>query len=429
MKFILKYRLRRIWLFPLLAFLASCNVQDQWLLDVPVIETGSVLTGTSGLSSGCKYAIEGIYHVISGSEVFGDTLVLKDTGNRISLFCKKDGSYFILDAGSRNSSIMLEGYWRKAFSDESGLTQISITDASALIEGDTTVMPVMISGKFGFGEVSPYNPFAIELVKRFSPGLRHDPFIIGAHRGGGRTSDKLPVSENSVEMINYTSYFGSTGIEIDVRLTKDKIPVLYHDEDLNIRLIRKGPLFGKIGDYSYSQLQTMVRLIHGEKIPTLQEAFDAVLANPLINTVWLDMKDVEGVNVVIPLQLDCIDRAKKAGRNLQVLIGLPADDIFNQFISYPGYQNIPSLCELTPLKVTAANARAWGFRWTQGLMQQDVINMHSQGRKCLVWTLDIPEFTEIYTTTGGNDPSKRFDGILTNYPSVLAYYHYVRHNF
>jgi glycerophosphoryl diester phosphodiesterase len=194
-------------------------------------------------------------------------------------------------------------------------------------------------------------------------------------------------------------------------------------------LIQKGPLFGKIGDYNYKQLLTMVRLIHGEKIPTLVEAFDAVLANPYIKTVWLDMKDPEAISIVVPIQLDYLDKAQKTGRDLHILIGLPADDIYSSFTSYPGYLTIPSLCELAPEKVTAVNAKAWGFRWTQGLREQDVINMHSQGRKCLVWTLDIPQFTEIYATAGGKNPLKRFDGILTNYPSVLAYYHYVRHNY
>lgn len=173
----------------------------------------------------------------------------------------------------------------------------------------------------------------------------------------------------------------------------------------------------------------MVRLIHGEPIPTLTEAFDAVIANPNIKTVWLDMKDAEAVDIVIPLQQIYLDKAKNAGRDLQILIGIPSDDIYNNFVAYPAYQSIPSLCELAPEKASALNARAWAFRWTQGFMEQEVINMHGQGRKCLVWTLDVPEFIEIYSTHGASDPIRRFDGILTNYPTVLSYYHYVRHNF
>jgi glycerophosphoryl diester phosphodiesterase len=429
MKRVLKYKHLYCTVIGLLLSLLSCEVQDDWFLEVPVFINGSSLTGSSPLTEQCKYALEGIYRVIDGSDIFGDTIILKNTGDKISLFGYKNGSYFILDAGIKNSEILFEGYWRHAFNDETGLARFHLYDAGQEIAGDTTVASIIITGESGSGLTDPKNPVELEMISRFTPRLRRDPFIIGAHRAGGRTSDKLQVSENSVEMINYTSYFGSTGIEIDVRLTNDKVPVLYHDEDLNIRLIQKGPLFGKIGDYKYKQLLTMVRLIHGEKIPTLTEAFDAVLANPLIKTVWLDIKDPEAISIVVPMQLDYLDKAHKAGRDLQILIGLPAENIYSSFTAYPGYFTVPSLCELAPAKVTAVNAKAWGFRWTEGLREQDVINMHSQGRKCLVWTLDVPQFTEIYATAGGKDPVKRFDGILTNYPSVLAYYHYVRHNY
>jgi glycerophosphoryl diester phosphodiesterase len=283
MKRVFKYRNLCCTTIVLIFSVLSCEVQDDWFLEVPAFLNGSVLTGTSALTEQCKYALEGIYRVIDGSDIFGDTMVMKNTGDKISLFGYKNGSYFILDAGTKNSAVLFEGYWRHAFNDETGLAQFQLSDAGQIIAGDTTVASIIITGETGNGQTDPKKPVELDLISRFTSRLRHDPFIIGAHRAGGRTSDKLPVSENSVEMINYTNYFGSTGIEIDVRLTKDNVPVLYHDEDLNIRLIQKGPLLGKIGDYKYKQLLTMVRLIHGEKIPTLVEAFDAVLANPYIN--------------------------------------------------------------------------------------------------------------------------------------------------
>lgn len=125
----------------------------------------------------------------------------------------------------------------------------------------------------------------LQLISRFTPGLRHDDFIIGAHRSGGRTADRLPASENSVEMIEYTHHFGSNGIELDVRLTRDSVPVLYHDPDLNIRLVRKGPVMGKLASYTWKQIQTLVTLIHGEKIPTLEQALGAAIKNTAIKTV------------------------------------------------------------------------------------------------------------------------------------------------
>ncbi len=407
----------------------SCDLQKEWYLEVPDFTAGSEIPGCDTLSGSCKYALEGIYKVIDGSDMFGDTLVLKQTKDKISLFGYKNVAYFIMDGGSKGSEIFLEGYWRFAVDDETGLARLHIFNARGLIAGDTLLQDIYLFGESGNSNFSDVRPFNLHLVRKFTSRLRKDPFIIGAHRSGGRTADKLPASENSLAMINYTGYFGSNGIEIDVRLTKDKIPVLYHDPDLNIRLIQKGPLLGNISDYTYPQLLTMVRLIHGETIPTLTEALDAALLNQELKTVWLDMKDPAAVNVAIPIQLEYIDRAKIRGRDLNILIGIPSEEAYSSFAAYPGYNNIPSLCELSTGKVTFLNSKAWAFRWTGGFMDKEVSDMHRQGRKCLVWTLDVPEFTEIYTSHGSTDPLVRFDGILTNYPTILTYYHYVRHNF
>lgn len=248
MKELKKYSPWRCLVLAGLLILFSCDEQKDWLLEVPKFSGNSILTGATALTENCKYSLEGIFKVIDGAELFGDTIVLKQTRDKISLFGYKNISYFILDAGNKNSEILFEGYWRFAINDETGLARFHISNAEKLISGDTTITDITIYGEYGIDQFAPVTPLKLQLIKKFTYRLRKDPFIIGAHRGGGRTSDKLPVSENSVAMINYTGCFGSNGIELDVQLTKDKVPVLYHDSDLNIRLIQKGPLFGKISD-------------------------------------------------------------------------------------------------------------------------------------------------------------------------------------
>jgi glycerophosphoryl diester phosphodiesterase len=409
--------------------MVSCETQIDYDLPVPAFSDGSSLLKSKPLSDSTMYLMEGIYKVTQGSDMFGDTLVLKKNRDKISLFGNKNGCYFICDAGSKDSQIILEGYWRYALNDRTGLARMTISDASKLIDGSSLVNKITASGEYSNGNSMPGIPISIELVKKFSNRLKSDPFIIGAHRGGGRTSDLLPVSENSVAMIKYTEYFGSTGIEIDVTLTKDKIPVLYHDEDLNIRLIQKGPLYGTIHNYTLAQLRSMVKLIHGEDIPTLEEAFAATLNDTKLKFIWMDIKDPESIPIVIQLQKKYLDLAKNKKRELNILIGAPTEEVYNTLKANQDYQSIPSLCELSADQVKALNSQFWAFRWTLGLQEAEVLKMHEQGRKCLVWTLDVPKFTEIYITYGGADATRRFDGLLTNYPSILAYYHYVRHNF
>ncbi len=96
------------------------------------------------------------------------------------------------------------------------------------------------------------------------------------------------------------------------------------------------------------------------------------------------------------------------------------DDIFEAFISQPGYQDVPSLCELSFDHVIQANSQIWAPRWTQGIQTDYVQQMHAEGRLVFIWTLDKTNYIEQFINEGD------FDGILTNYPSIESYYHYIK---
>ena len=66
------------------------------------------------------------------------------------------------------------------------------------------------------------------------------------------------------------------------------------------------------------------------------------------------------------------------------------------------------------------NARVWAPRWTEGTQTAQVAEMHAEGRKAFVWTLDEANYIEEFVDTG------QFDAILTNYPTIVSYYHYIR---
>lgn len=195
-----------------------------------------------------------------------------------------------------------------------------------------------------------------------------DGFRILAHRSGGRTSNLLSISENSLEMIGFTENFGSTGIEIDVRLTKDNVPVLYHDEDINIRLTKKNPLNGPLLNFTYPEILSFIRLVNGEKIPKLEDALIKVIDSTKLKVVWLDMKSVNNaMSIVIPIQQKILERAKQKNRDLSIYIGLPEAGVLDFFRTYPNYQIISSLCELSVDDVSNINAKIWAPRWALGL--------------------------------------------------------------
>lgn len=90
-----------------------------------------------------------------------------------------------------------------------------------------------------------------------------------AHRGYHCKERRIP--ENSMKAFQ-RAVAGGYGIELDVHLTKDERPVVFHDDTLE-RMCRVG---GKISDYTYGELQGFSLLGTGERIPLLSEVLQFV---------------------------------------------------------------------------------------------------------------------------------------------------------
>lgn len=88
--------------------------------------------------------------------------------------------------------------------------------------------------------------------------------IIFAHRG-------LPVkfAENSLEGFRYAATHGAEGVEFDVHLTKDKVPVVMHNEEID----RTTDGSAYIKDYTLSEIRKF-HLKNGEPVPMLRELFE-----------------------------------------------------------------------------------------------------------------------------------------------------------
>ncbi|MCX6286955.1 MAG: glycerophosphodiester phosphodiesterase family protein [Bacteroidetes bacterium] len=403
--------------------IAGCNKTKEGI--IPSVGPNSILNETYPLADDSRKVMDGIYTVTAGVDPFGDEVVIKWSRKKMSVFCS-DGHYFVFDAGQLDSVVMIQGYWRYCYNDDTGLASAYIARDEGgrdILKANPHPERIVIRGGFGKTGSEISEPLEFVYLRPISPAVLSKHFSILAHRSGGRTSDNLPVSENSIAMINFTEGLGSTGIEIDVQLTRDGIPVLYHDADINIRLTQKGPLSGPIKDFTYIQLFYLVRLIHGEHLPTLKDALMFVVDSTLLTDVYIDMKEkIPTMSAVIPIQREMLQRAKDKGRELNIYIGLPSEDAISDFMNQPGYLDIPSLCELGTDDVAMVNSIVWAPRWTQGTQNEQVSLMHSQRRLAWTWTLDNVNWILEFINNG------QFDGILTNYPFVVGYYHYIREN-
>ena len=406
----------------LIGIIIGCNNSVD--VDVPQFNDGSYLDSTLDLPSSAKTKMEGVYKVNKGNDVFGNRVVLKWSRNGLSIFGENQAIYSILDAGSLNNEIRMEGYWRYAVNTETGLTRFVIPSdkgGSDLLTDTSDVKQIIIIGNYGYDVDTPNLVADLEYERPFSKEVTDTDFYILAHRGGGRTADNLPASENSVEILKLTELLGGNAIEIDVKLSRDRVPFLYHDRTINLRLTRKSTIWGNIEDFTFPQLRSLITLIRGEKIPTLLEALIYVVEKTNIEFVWLDMKSIKNdIPEVIQIQKDILQRAENLGKKLEIYVGLPTDDKVEHFMSHPDWETTPSLNEFEPDDARRTKSEVWAPRWTLGMQNETVLQMQSEGRKVITWTMDDPAFIKEYMYEG------HFNGMVTNYPTLVAYYHYSR---
>lgn len=107
-----------------------------------------------------------------------------------------------------------------------------------------------------------------------------------AHRGLFDNHSDAP--ENSLAAFRKAVEAGY-GIELDVQLSRDRVPVVFHDADLK----RMCGVEGKVWDYTLSQLQQMKLMNSPETIPTFQEVLETVGGKvPLIVEYKMDQPNV-----------------------------------------------------------------------------------------------------------------------------------------
>jgi len=107
-----------------------------------------------------------------------------------------------------------------------------------------------------------------------------------AHRGLHDNSTDAP--ENSVKAFQYAVDAGF-GIEMDIQLTKDNIPVVFHDFTLD----RVCGVAGKVCNYSFEELQQFTLFDSEERIPRFEEVLKLVDGKvPLIIELKIEWTDV-----------------------------------------------------------------------------------------------------------------------------------------
>ncbi|MFA4641492.1 glycerophosphodiester phosphodiesterase family protein [Pyrococcus kukulkanii] len=111
--------------------------------------------------------------------------------------------------------------------------------------------------------------------------------LVFAHRG---YSSKYP--ENTLLAFRKAIEAGADGIELDVWLSRDGVPVVIHDMTLE----RLAGVSKSVKAMTLSELKSV--RIRGEKIPTLEEVFANIPSNVEVN---VEIKDIDAVPKVVEL--------------------------------------------------------------------------------------------------------------------------------
>lgn len=160
-----------------------------------------------------------------------------------------------------------------------------------------------------------------------------------AHRGYPR---RFP--ENTLASLEGAIAAGARYVEVDVQLTRDFVPVLFHDE--NIR--RVCSMEGTISHYTFEELRRFSAAEHGrfgtryahERIPSLaefaallerhpavtafvelkREALNSFGADAVLTRVVRDLRPVQARCVLISFALEPLEAAKRTGWRVGAVI-------------------------------------------------------------------------------------------------------------
>lgn len=225
--------------------------------------------------------------------------------------------------------------------------------------------------------------------------LTHSPFVIG-HRGASATAP-----ENTLLAFKQALDDGADGIEFDVRLSRDGVPVVIHDSNLK----RTGLVDSVVSNLTVEELQLInVGAFFPNAIncgvPTLAEVFE--LFNDVDGMLYLEMKGepvsekliqkvastIEQHHIASKVIVECFDHSAIGALKL-VAPQLRTAALFESRLCRPA--NLFSGAVLSAAKAVHANEIALHYTLvTNRLVDQ----AKEDGFEVVVWTVDNPKWIE-----------------------------------
>jgi glycerophosphoryl diester phosphodiesterase len=156
-----------------------------------------------------------------------------------------------------------------------------------------------------------------------TPASKHifgdpDARIVVAHRG-----NRVGAAENTLESLTQAVELGADAIEFDVRVTRDGVPVILHDPDLD----RTTNGHGRLNAYSFEEVRTLNAAVRAPgnrdqrlQIPSLEEVLDRFRETPLV----IEVKELAAADATESL-------IRRFGAQERVLLGSSVNAVTERF--------------------------------------------------------------------------------------------------
>jgi glycerophosphoryl diester phosphodiesterase len=385
---------------------------------LPVFPEGGLLATAQVPPPAVNDSLDGMYQVLGPVDQFGNRVAVVARDGWVSIFGNRNSVYAMMRPGcvDGSSKMVLEGVWRFAPRERWGLIRLFVEPedaARALCQGKPSTGAYQFTGAVSEGGAHPDE--TMSLIFDGPLFVSSPPFRVVAHRGGCRTSDGCGASENSLEVIRLARGLGADAVEIDIRMTADGIPILYHDESFSHRLTRGVFCLGPVSEFSLEHLRALCRLENGEEIPTLDDALRVVIEETSLKGVWLDLKTPSAIGSALKSTAVWRKRARDSGRDIDLVHGLYSEEMVDAWIAASPPAEASCLVELDPKDLRGTGCKIWAPRWTLGPMAEKVKKIQESGRIVTFWTLDEEEFIDAMLSQA------RPNAILTNRPGLVLH--------
>jgi glycerophosphoryl diester phosphodiesterase len=402
----------RSWILALGAALLAVSCEQSQEVSIPQFADGGLLRIGTPLTRQQLYGFEGFFTLIEGSSLLGADASVRTSPGTISVLTDKNAGFAVLGAACLpDQRVVLEGYWQYPTRVELGLVRLFVEPpalAEALCEGDlrSPEAGLVLRGAYGRESKFPTTALALDWSHELKPWRGR--FFTVAHHGACEITDHCGATPNSLESIRLSERVGSNAAEVDVRVTRDGIPILFHDPSLSSSLVDGIFCNGKVADLSLAELRGSCSLRHGEVIPTLDEALTMMIEDTELEGVYLDQKTAEGVlpsaRIAARVLEDLRERNENADpdddRAFTALIAITTEEIYDAWLSAKatlaeeGLEIPPCLIEYDSDLVISEGCRAWGPTWTEGPQPENVAKVRKAGAATVFWTINQSDFID-----------------------------------